>query len=275
MDKIFVEDLEVYGYHGVNPEEKAMGQRFLISMELILNLGKAGSSDDLNETVNYAELCHSVEEEFKKNKYNLIEKAAEELCKYILERYEIVKKIKLSIKKPWAPIGKPLKYAGIEIEREWHIVYIALGSNMGDKENNIRKAIEAINDLENTRTLKTSSLYETKPVGYLDQDNFLNCVIEIKTLLSEEKLLTSLLDIEKNLKRERIIKWGPRTIDLDIIFYDNIITSSEDIVIPHLRMHERLFVLKPLCEIAPYIVHPLLNKRVVDLMEELSKVQEI
>lgn len=275
MDKIYIRDLEVYAYHGVNSEEKAMGQRFLISLELSLDLREAGKSDDLNSTINYAELCHLVEEEFKSFKYDLIERAAEALAEFILLKYEKVEKVKVQLKKPWAPIGKPLKYAAVEIERGWHRVYIALGSNLGDKKENIDKAINEINSLKTCHLIKISKFYETKPVGYLEQEDFLNCAIKIKTLLSPKELIKELLRIESELKRERIIRWGPRTIDLDIIFYDDIITSSDDIIIPHPRMHERLFVLKPLCDIAPYIVHPIIGKRVITLMEEAAKNQEM
>lgn len=275
MDKIYIRDLEVYAYHGVNSEEKAMGQRFLISLELSLDLREAGKSDDLNSTINYAELCHLVEEEFKSSKYDLIERAAEALAEFILLKYEKVEKVKVQLKKPWAPIGKPLKYAAVEIERGWHRVYIALGSNLGDKKENIDKAINEINSLKTCHLIKISKFYETKPVGYLEQEDFLNCAIKIKTLLSPKELIKELLRIESELKRERIIRWGPRTIDLDIIFYDDIITSSDDIIIPHPRMHERLFVLKPLCDIAPYIVHPIIGKRVITLMEEAAKNQEM
>lgn len=275
MDKINIEDLEVYAYHGVNPEEKAMGQKFLISLELSLDLEDAGSSDDLDKTVNYGELCLAAEEEFKKEKYDLIESAAEKLAEFILNKYELVKSIKVCIKKPWAPIGRPLRYASVEVERGWHIAYIALGSNLGDKNKNLKDAIDTIDKLPGNIVKKVSSMYETKPVGYLEQDNFLNCVIEVKTLYSPKKLLEQLLNIEKILKRERIIKWGPRTIDLDIIFYDDMIISSEELIVPHPRMHERLFVLKPLNDIAPFLVHPLLNKRIMNIYEELSKVSEL
>lgn len=275
MDKIYVKDLEVYAFHGVNQQEKDMGQRFLISLELFVDLSEAGESDDLTKTINYAELCISVEKKFKQEKFDLIEKAAEELAKFILLNYELVSRIKVKIKKPWAPIGKPLDYAAVEVDRQWYTAYIAIGSNMGNKEDNLNSAIELINSSEVIKITKTSKFYETKPVGYLDQDSFLNGALEVKTLLTPKKLISFLLDKEKDLKRERIIKWGPRTIDLDVLLYDNLITSDEDIIIPHPRMHERLFVLKPLCDIAPYIVHPVLSERIIDLMNKISKEQEL
>jgi dihydroneopterin aldolase / 2-amino-4-hydroxy-6-hydroxymethyldihydropteridine diphosphokinase len=276
LDKMYVKDLEVYAYHGVNPEEKAMGQRFLISLELFLSLREAGKSGDLNKTVNYAELCHSVEAVFTEKKQDLIETCAEELAQYILLKYEPVQRVKVLLKKPWAPIGKPLNYAAVEVDRYWHRAYIGLGSNMGDRENNLREALNAVNDaLGITRVIKTSSIYATKPVGNIEQEDFLNCAAEIKTLLPPRELIQFLLDIEKELKRERIVKWGPRTIDIDVLLYDQEITSFEEIIIPHPRMQERLFVLRPLCDIAPYVMHPVLNKRIVELEAELSKTQQL
>lgn len=271
MDKIYVRDLQVYGFHGVNQQEKDMGQRFLISLELFLSLKEAGETDDLTKTVNYAQLCFDVEEQFKKEKYDLIEKAAEKLAEFILLKYNLVSRVKIQIKKPWAPIGKPLDYASIEIDRAWHTAYVAIGSNMGDRDKNLNSAIELINDSTVSKVTKISNFYETSPVGYLDQDKFLNAALEVKTLLSPNKLMKFLLEKEIELKRERIIKWGPRTIDLDILLYDTIITSEEEIIIPHPRMHERGFVLKPLSDIAPYIMHPILNKRIIELMNEVNE----
>jgi dihydroneopterin aldolase/2-amino-4-hydroxy-6-hydroxymethyldihydropteridine diphosphokinase len=275
MDVIYVEDLEVYAYHGVNQAEKDMGQRFLISLQIFLNLSEAGKSDDLSKTINYAKLCCEVEEEFKRKKYNLIEKSAESLANFILKKYTPVEKVTVKIKKPWAPIGKPLKWVAVEISRCWHTAYISIGSNLGDKGKNIKDAIDIIDSSPYNNVTKISKLYETKPVGYLDQDNFLNGALEVKTLMEPGDLMDFLLEVEKKLKRERIIKWGPRTIDLDVVLYDSLVTSEEKIILPHPRMHERLFVLKPLSDIAPYVIHPVLNDRIINLTHELEKTQEL
>ena len=269
MDKIIVKDLEVYAYHGVNQQEKDMGQKFLVSVELYLDLREAGESDDLNKTISYAAVCSDISEELKRSKYNLIEKVAEETASFMLIKYALVVGVKVLIKKPWAPIGKSLAYAGVEIERFWHKAYIAIGSNLGDKEENLKSSIEKIQEHTYIKVTKISTFIETEPVGYLDQDKFLNGAIEIKTLLTPKQLIKYLLSIELELKRERIIKCGPRTIDLDVLLYDDIITWDEEIIIPHPRMHQRVFVLKPLSEIAPFVVHPLLNKRIINLLEEL------
>jgi dihydroneopterin aldolase / 2-amino-4-hydroxy-6-hydroxymethyldihydropteridine diphosphokinase len=250
MDKIHIEELEVFAYHGVFQEEKKLGQKFIISAELFLDLSVAGKSDNLEKTVHYGLLCEEIEKEFKSKSFDLLEAASENLTTFILTNYDIIERVKLMIKKPWAPIGKPIKYAAVELDRRWHKTYIAFGSNLGDKRENISSAIEYINSSTHTKVVRVSSLYETEPVGYEDQDNFINGALEAKTLLSPKELIAFLLDIEKKLKRERIIKWGPRTIDLDVLLYDDIITSFEEIIIPHPRMHERMFVLRPLSDIS-------------------------
>ncbi|APM38346.1 2-amino-4-hydroxy-6-hydroxymethyldihydropteridine diphosphokinase [Clostridium kluyveri] len=275
MDIIYIKDLEVYAYHGVNQAEKDLGQRFLISLKMFLDLSEAAYKDDLSKTVNYSELCFEIEKEFKRKRYNLIEKSAQSLAYFILKKYEIVKGVEVKVKKPWAPIGKPLDWVAVEIDRWWHKAYIAVGSNMGNKEKNIQDAIHNINCSPYNKVIKVSRLYNTKPVGYVEQEDFLNGALEIKTLMAPKKLMEFLLDVEKTLKRERTIKWGPRTIDLDIILYDNMVTCEEEIVIPHPRMQERLFVLKPLCDIAPYMVHPLLKTRIIDLTRELEKKETL
>lgn len=275
MDKIVIKDFEIFANHGVFEEEKKLGQKFILSIELNLDLRKAAINGDLDETVNYGELCIKVEKEFTRKKYDLIETAAENIAEFILLEYDKVRSVKVLLKKPWAPIGRPVKYAAVEIERSWHTVYVGMGSNMGNKEKNLKDAIKLIDDSNESRVIKTSKFYVTAPVGYVDQDDFLNCAIEVETILSPQEFMNVLLKFEKDLKRERLIHWGPRTIDLDILLYDDIVTSHESYVIPHPRMTERLFVLEPLCDIAPYVIHPLLNKRIADIKAEITKATDI
>lgn len=270
MDKIIIKDFEVFGNHGVFEEEKRLGQKFILSIELSLDTREAGMTGDLSKSVHYGELAHKVEEEFKKKSYDLIETAAEKICEFILLEYPLVKKAKVSLKKPWAPILRSLDTVFIEIERQWNEAYISYGSNMGDKEYYIEEALNEINKTYHTKVIKKSSLIKTEPWGYTEQDEFLNGACIIKTLLNPKELMKFLLGIEKKLKRERIIKWGPRTIDLDVIFFNDLISEDEEIVLPHPRMHQRGFVLEPLNEIAPYKIHPLYKKRVFELLEELK-----
>lgn len=271
MDKIIIKDFEVFGNHGVFEEEKRLGQKFVLSIELFLDTRLAGVTGDLSKSVHYGDLTHKVEEEFKKQSYDLIETAAEKICEFILLEYPLVDRVRVSLKKPWAPILRSLDTVSIEIDRGWNEAYISYGSNMGDKKYYIKEALKEMNKAYHTKIIKESNLIETEPWGYTNQDKFLNGVCKIKTLLSPRELIDFLLDIEKNLKRERKIKWGPRTIDLDVIFFNDLISEDEKIVLPHPRMHERNFVLEPLNEISPYKIHPLYKKRVFELLEDLNK----
>ncbi len=269
-DKIVIKDLEIFAFHGVFEGEKTVGQKFLISLELSLDLSLASKNNDLSKSVHYGELCEKVEMEFKKENYDLIETACEKICEFVLLEYDIVNEIKVTLKKPWAPIHKSLDTVFIEMKRKWSTVYLSYGSNMGDKKEYIEKALKFIENSKFVKLLKKSSLIETKPWGYIEQDNFINGACIIKTILSPKCLMEFLLDVEKKLDRERKIKWGPRTIDLDIIFYDDLVSEDDFITLPHPRAHLREFVLAPINEIAPNKIHPLYKKRVFELLNEIK-----
>lgn len=130
-----------------------------------------------------------------------------------------------------------------------HKVYLSLGSNMGDKMAHLNKAIDLLSHHEAISNLKVSSFYETAPVGYLDQDTFVNIAIELSTSLEPLAMLEVCQSVEQALHRKRIIRWGPRTIDVDIILFDDIISDDEVLTLPHPRAHERGFVLVPLLEL--------------------------
>ena len=131
-------------------------------------------------------------------------------------------------------------------------VLLSIGSNMGDKQKNIESAVIALCSTEGISDVSLSGLYETEPVGYEDQDMFYNICVLCRTTLSPEKLLDRIHEIEADLHRERIIRWGPRTIDIDIILYGDITMDTEDLTIPHPRYKERAFVLKPMKDLMDY-----------------------
>ena len=269
MDKIKITNLEVYCHHGVFAEENVLGQKFLISSILYTDIEEAARNDDISKSINYGEVCHYIKELMEAHTYKLIESVAECLANNILLRFPLAYKVQIEVKKPWAPIMMPIETVSVEIEREWHTAYFSIGSNMGDKEENLNKAIELLNKDEYSKVTKISEFITTKPVGGVEQDDFLNGALEVKTLRSPNRLLELISEIESQLKRERIIHWGPRTIDLDIIFYDDIVMDTKKLTIPHPEMHKRGFVLKPLLEISPGIVHPILKKNIRQLFEEL------
>lgn len=144
-------------------------------------------------------------------------------------------------------------------------VYLGLGSNLGDKKNYITKALAQISKIFKIK--KKSNLYLTEPVGSIKQEWFLNCVVEIETKIDPEKLLSFVKGIEQRLGRKKTVKNGPRTIDIDILFYGNRIIENKDPIIPHPLLHERLFVLQPMMDINPHFIHPKLKKTIQELYE--------
>ncbi len=151
-----------------------------------------------------------------------------------------------------------------------HLVYIGFGSNIGDRLEHIQDAIHALAETEGITLQKISSVYQTDPVGYETQAQFLNGVAAIQTHLPPLSLLRTLKDIEASVGRQHRIRWGPREIDLDILIYGDLCLQTEKLVIPHPEMHLRRFVLAPLAEIAPDFVHPVLKETVQILLERLE-----
>ncbi len=150
--------------------------------------------------------------------------------------------------------------------------YIGIGSNLGNREKNCVRAIELL-EKRGIPVKKKSSMYETEPWGIKDQPRFINMAIEIETFFEPEELLRILEEVEREVGRGVSFKWGPRIIDLDILLFNNIFLKKDNLEIPHPLMDKRDFVLKPLCEIAPDIIHPLLKVRICDLLKELGKSQ--
>lgn len=148
-------------------------------------------------------------------------------------------------------------------------VYIALGSNLGDRAANLAKAREMLAD--NIQVLKSSSIYQTAPWGYSEQDDFYNQVLECETELSPMRLLGRMKRIEKRMGRKKTFHNGPRLIDMDILFCNNLILETRRLVIPHPRMHERAFVLVPMAEIKPGFFHPVLGKTMVELLAKVDQ----
>ena len=271
MDKIKIKDLEVYANHGVFPEETKLGQKFLVSADLYTDVRKAGCTDELEESTDYGAVCHFITEYLQKHTWKLIESVAENLTREILLTYPLIREAEIEIKKPWAPIGLPLQFVSVAVRRSWHEVYVALGSNLGDKQKYLEDAVKALDELEDCKVEKVSDFIRTEPYGVTDQDEFLNGCLCLKTLKTPLELLETLHDLEKAAKRERLRHWGPRTLDLDIIFYDDIICQETELCIPHVDMQNRDFVLKPLKQIAPYKRHPGTLKTVTEMEQELEE----
>ena len=270
MDQIVIKDLIVFAKHGVFPEENEMGQKFVVSATLYTNTRYAGKTDHLDRSIDYGKACQLIYKCVKDNTFKLIEKVAEEIAELLLLKTDFLDKVDVEVKKPWAPIGLPLDTASIKISRSWHKAYIAFGSNIGDSKALIEEALDKLGEREDSVVEKVSSIIVTEPYGGVEQDDFLNGCLRLKTLLTPRELLSVLNNIEKEAGRTREIHWGPRTLDLDIIFYDDLIVEEDDFCIPHVDMQNRSFVLEPLYEIAPYKHHPCTKKTVKEMLDDLN-----
>ncbi len=275
MDKIIIKDLEIFAYHGVFQEEKQKGQNFIVTAELFLDLRDAGMTDELDKTVNYADVCQEIYSSMTDEKYNLIEAVAENMAGNILLKYEAIKEVHIIISKPEAPIDMTFDTVCVDITRKKHIVYLGLGSNLGDKEGYLDYAVDQLNMDEYIKVKNISSYIVTKPYGDVEQDDFLNGCVEIETLYTPKELLAVTSDIEQGAGRKRIVHWGPRTLDIDILLYDQDIIMEENLKIPHIEIAKRDFVLVPLCEIAPFAYHPGYNKTVLELLEMRKGIENI
>lgn len=270
MDQIRIENLRIYAHHGVYAEENEKGQNFYINAVLETDIRKAGVMDDLELSTNYGEVCLFFQRFLTEHTYKLIETAAEKAAEAVLLEFPLVRCITLEIRKPEAPIPLPFESVSVRIMRGWKKTYLACGSNMGNREEYLNAALAAFRRDEKCRVLQVSDWMTTTPYGGVEQADYLNGAIAIETLYSPEELLERIHEIEKENDRERKVRWGPRTLDLDILLYEDCVMYTETLKIPHADMHNRDFVLAPLAQIAPYEMHPVLHKPVMQLYREVK-----
>lgn len=274
MDEIIIENLQVYAYHGVYQEENEKGQNFYVNAVLYMDAAQPGKEDKRELTTSYGEVCHFMHDFIAGHIFKLIETVAEKTAEAVLEEFPLLCGITLEIRKPEAPIGLEFESVSVKITRMWHTAVLATGSNVGDKKKYIEDAVCAIDADEKCRVLKTSELVCTTAYGDVKQDDFVNGALVMKTLYTPEELLLKIHEIEADAGRERNVHWGPRTLDLDIIFYDDLVMYTDTLQIPHVDMANRDFVLEPLSQIVPYMRDPVSGKMVVQLYEEVQKAGE-
>lgn len=270
MDQIIIEELAVFAHHGVYREENEKGQNFYVNAVLETDTRRAGTLDDLGLSTNYGEVCAFVSSFLQEHTYRLIETAAERTAEALLLRFPLIRRLTLEIRKPEAPIPLPFGSVSVKIVRGWRRAYLSCGSNMGDRRAHLDGAVEALKADDKCRVLRVSDWIETAPYGGVEQDDFLNGAVMLDTIYTPEELLEKLHEIENDHQRERKIHWGPRTLDLDLLLYEDCVMCTEELAVPHMDMHNRLFVLKPLAQIAPYERHPLLGKSVLQMYEEIE-----
>ncbi|MCO7176951.1 2-amino-4-hydroxy-6-hydroxymethyldihydropteridine diphosphokinase [Sporolactobacillus kofuensis] len=269
-DTIRLNRMQFYGYHGALPEEQRIGQRFDVDLALICDLYQAGITDQLDQTVNYADVYTQVKEIVEGPAWALIETVAEKIAEKILSQFDAVQGCRVKVIKPNPPIAGHYESVSVEIERQRTIAYLGLGSNIDDREGFLERALDALQADPKIHVERCSSIYETDPYGPVDQNDFLNMIVQIQTLLPPMALLRTLHDIEADLDRTREVHWGPRTIDLDLLTFDQMITRTEKLSLPHPEIARRAFVLKPFAEIAPHLVVPGINRSVMDMWQNLS-----
>lgn len=266
-DKIKITGLKVFAYHGVLPEEQVHGQDFYINAVLFLDCRRPGKSGRLEDAVNYAEVCACIVKSMQEKRFDLIEAAGEYVCERLLLTYDKLQEVEVEVCKPHAPIGLPFENVSVSMKRGWHRAYLSFGSNIGDRQRYIEQGIQEFYAHPWMRNIRVSAFRQTEPYGYLEQESFLNGALECETLLEAEELLDFIHEVESHAGRERKFHWGPRTLDLDIIFFDKLVYESDRLMIPHVDMENRQFVLEPLCELCPHYRHPVLGKTVGQLAE--------
>ncbi|MCL2847811.1 MAG: 2-amino-4-hydroxy-6-hydroxymethyldihydropteridine diphosphokinase [Firmicutes bacterium] len=249
MQKIIVKNLKVMANHGVLESEKISLQPFIISATVTLN--EIAKNDNLVNTINYVEVCDNIIEIATQNRYNLIETLSDEIAKNILYSFNLAKSVSVEVQKPNAPIKHNLDFVATTSERTWHIAYLGLGSNLGDRKFIIEHAIEHLNCYIGICVEKTSTIIKSEPYGKTDQPAFLNAVIKIKTFFTPYELLAICKDEEVKLGRQKREKWAERELDIDILIYDDLHIITDTLTLPHPDMLNRDFVLNPLKEIEP------------------------
>ncbi len=264
-DHVYINGLRVMVLIGVLPHEREAPQPIQIDVDVEVDLSQAGSSDDLHDTANYGAMCDAIADLARASSDLLLERLAQRVAACALG-FDGVEVAHVTITKLHPPINEELSSTAVRITRTRsdigteltvaggtatsHDVVIALGSNLGDRVAHLKYAMSQLSHLGAIHA--ESPVYETDPIGGPDnQGAYLNMVVLMSTHHDPYALLRQLHAIEAGAMRERVVRWGPRTLDLDVIFYDDITITDEYLTIPHPRWHERRFVLAPLADIAP------------------------
>lgn len=255
-DQIHITGLRAVAIVGALPHEREFAQPLRIDLVLDVDLHDAGASDELGDTVHYGEVAERVVDAVQESKDVLLERVAARIVDVALT-FDRVDVVDVLVTKLRPPIPVDAETTAVRLQRSRaeatvaplrpHRAWIALGSNLGDRLGFLRAGVLGLPNV-----VAMSQVYETDPVGGPDdQGAYLNMVVEIETTLDPHALLRRCQRIEAEAMRQRIVHWGPRTLDIDIVMYDDVVIRSEELTVPHPRYAERRFVLTPLAEIAP------------------------
>lgn len=255
MDRILIDDLRVVTIVGALPHEREIAQPLRIDLSIGCDLHDAGRSDELADTVHYGLVCDRVADIVRESKDVLLERLAGKIADTVLE-FDLVEEVDVTLTKLRPPLAQDVQSTAVRIVRSRkeaaapplvsHRAFVALGSNLGDRIGYLRFAVQELGNV-----VRMSDVYETEPVGGPEQGAYLNMVVEVETALDPFAFLRRCQRIEANALRQRIVRWGPRTLDVDLLFYDDMTIDSEALKVPHPRIFERRFVLTPLSELAP------------------------
>ena len=250
-DHIVLQGISARGFHGVLEVEKTDGQDFLVDVTLEVDLRRAGRSDLLAHTVNYAEVAADIVALITGPSLDLIERLADQIAAAALRR-PLVQAVEVTVHKPQAPVGVPFRDVQVRVERRRdEPVVIALGANLGSVQSTLEAAVRALAEVDGLQITAVSDLFETDPVGGPDQPAYLNAVVLARTRLAAFALLTELHAIEADHGRVRETRWGARSLDLDLVQYgdpasgSDVVSKDPELMLPPPRAHERAFVLAP------------------------------
>lgn len=228
---------------------------------------------EVQNGIDKVELAKFVIAFIQDNSHYELEVLAVKLAEHLLQTNFSLREVNLELAQNSTDVSATDLVSTVSISRKWEPAVIAFGTNIGDREGYINAALNSMDDNSSVRRLATSSIIETPPYGFLDQDDFLNGAVYIETLLSPLDLLSFLQQLERDAGRKRIVHWGPRSLDLDIIYYSDLILNSKKLMLPHPGLHERRFVLEPLCEIVPNYVDPRFKLPVLALLERFNETE--
>ncbi|MGN0812434.1 MAG: 2-amino-4-hydroxy-6-hydroxymethyldihydropteridine diphosphokinase [Candidatus Coproplasma sp.] len=265
MNTINIKGVKVSACHGVLESEKREPQPFVFDVAIECDITSSVLSDNVNDTVDYAEVCTIVTDYCKKNCFNLIERLANGAAEEIIKKFPIIKAVEVTVHKPHAPIPYPFDDVFVMARVERNEVVLSLGSSEGEKEESLQFAVDRLAKTDGIEVLKVSSFIQSSPYGGVAKNKFLNGAVLISTILSPRRLLKIINQIEAEGGRVRTKRWADRTLDIDIIYFGNKLVEENGLCIPHPDYINRQFVLIPIKQIVPQFVCPLTHKRVIDL----------
>ncbi len=251
-DVVFVDNLKLFGHHGVAPEETRLGQRFALDIRCEFDAAEGAGPDSMEGLVHYGELCDLAAKVSAARSHKLIEGFADAVAAAVLRGFPSVHRVMVRVRKPGAPVAHVFDAVGVEATHERRTqAALAFGANLGDKAANIRAALSLLAAGPRIRLEAVSPFYRTAPWGKTDQDWFVNACALVSTSLSPRGLLRTVKAAERVLGRTPGLRWGPRVIDIDIVDFGGLAMSDAKLTLPHPEAESRAFVMVPLADIAP------------------------